>query len=418
MIKINQPYDKFLATRKSQTIPVFNNLNFDKDGNVKYTSLEKPKKIIIPPLNSNINFTTVSPKSTPEFSLNLKKVPEFFSLTDYSTKLTPVQNQYNCGCCWAFACAAAINDNLVYQKMVSQNPNISPSYLMSCDNDNNKCEGGNPSSALSWIEENGIATNKFESFSWCSSNDKCTSTDFNGSMSELNDLVPKCKKVSSELKVFIKNISRPINFKTEEEIISNIQFVKERIMEDGSLLGGITVYENMLKGNFLELQKNPSAIYLDKVNYNNFEYQKDDFNLVGFHAITVIGWGNGKVHSSLLGKTDNSFVKVPYWIVRNSWSDEWGVDGYFHLAMYPYNKLCQLEKPLSLSTNNDYIGGFLFFDVEGFGYKEDYEEPSCDEPKTDTGLVIVNSIILGLFVILFIISLFSILWPFFFMKKK
>ena len=163
MIKINQPYDKFLATRKSQTIPVFNNLNFDKDGNVKYTSLEKPKKIIIPPLNSNINFTTVSPKSTPEFSLNLKKVPEFFSLTDYSTKLTPVQNQYNCGCCWAFACAAAINDNLVYQKMVSQNPNISPSYLMSCDNDNNKCEGGNPSSALSWIEENGIATNKFES---------------------------------------------------------------------------------------------------------------------------------------------------------------------------------------------------------------------------------------------------------------
>lgn len=418
MIKINQPYEKFLATRKSQTIPIFDNLNFDKDGNVKYSSLEKPKTIIIPPLNSNINFRTVRPTSIPDFSTVLKKVPEFFTLTDYSTKLTPVQNQYNCGCCWAFACAAAINDNLVYQKMLSENPDISPSYLMSCDNDNNKCKGGNPSSALSWIEENGIATNQFENFSWCSLNDKCTNTNFNSSLSELNNLVPPCKKAPSNLKVFIKNISRPMNFKTDEEIISNINFIKQKIMENGSLLGGIAVYDNMLQGNFLHPQKNPSAIYLDKVNYHNFEYQKEDFNLVGFHAITVVGWGNGKVHSSLLGKNDNTFVQVPYWIVRNSWSDAWGVDGYFHLAMYPYNKLCQLEKPLSLSTNDDFVGGFLFFDVEGFGYKENYEEPSCDEPATDKGLLIVNSIILGLFIILFIISLFSILWPFFFRKKK
>lgn len=418
MIQIKQPYDQFLTTRKSKTIPIYSNLSYDSKGNIKYSALAKPKEVIIPPLNSNINFSSVNPQSTPSFtSAKAPKVPEFFSLST-NPKITPVQNQYNCGCCWAFACAASINDNLVNQKIVDENPNISPSYLMSCDTGNDKCKGGNPSTALSWIEKNGIATTEFENFSWCSSNSKCTSYDFNGSLSELNDLVPPCKLAPTNLKFFIKNLSRPLPFKTDAEIESNIDFVKRKLMKYGSLLGGITVYENLLKGNFLNPSKNPDAIYLDKVDYETMQYQKDDFAVIGFHAITVTGWGVGKVHASLLGQEKNEMVNVPYWIVRNSWSESWGIDGYFHLAIYPYNKLCQLEKPLQISNSEDYVGGFLFFETDGFGYKEGYEEPSCDDTTDNKGLLIVNAIVLGILVLIFLFSIFYTLSPFFFMKKK
>lgn len=418
MINIKQPYDKFLASRKSEAVPVYSNLSFTKDGKVRFSALQKPKKIIIPPLNSNINFSSVNPEMMKSFKADVTKIPEYFSLLD-KKKLTPVQNQYNCGCCWAFACAASINDNLIYQSVVEYNPNISPSYLMSCDDKNSKCRGGNPSTALSWIEENGIATEEFENFSWCSSNSTCTSDDFNGSLTELNNLVPPCKNAPTDLKFFIKNISRPILLKTDAEIESNINMVKRKIMDNGSLIGGITVYQNLLTGNFYNPEKNPDAVYLDKVDYTSMQYQEDEFPIVGFHAITVIGWGVGNVHSSLLGRKDDTMVKVPYWLVRNSWSTDWGIDGYFHLAMYPYNKLCQLEKPLTLPANTeDYIGGFLFFDIDGFSYKEDYKEPACDDPKQDYALLITNSIFLAIFCLLFLVSFFYILSPFFFHKKK
>lgn len=420
MIKINKPYDKFLASRKSTVIPIYSNLSFNNDGTVRFSALSKPKKVIIPPLNSNINFTSVNPEDLPKFtSIQSTSPPEFFSIANFEN-ITPVQNQYNCGCCWAFACAASINDNLIYQKILDKNPNISPSYLMSCDIQNNKCQGGNPSSALSWIEKNGIATNQFENFSWCSSNSLCSSTNFTGSLSQLNELVPECKKLPTSLKFFIKNVKRPIQLETDEEIISNINLMKRKLMDNGSLLGGISVYENLLAGNFLHPEKNPDAIYLDKVDYQTTQYNDGGFPLVGFHAITVLGWGSGKVHSSLLGRKDDTMVKVPYWLVRNSWSEDWGIDGYFHLAMYPYNKLCQLEKALKLSSNNndDYLGGFLFFDVDGFSYKENYEEPTCEEPAEERYIFFLNIIIVSIFSLLFLLSLLFITYDVFFVKKN
>ena len=413
MIQLKQPYNKFLESRAPQSIPLYSGSTVTKDGKVRFKTLEKPKTVIIPPLNSNINFSSVDPETIRSFKARLKEVPETFSLTDENKNLTPVQNQFNCGCCWAFACAASINDNLIYQEIVEDNPNISPSYLMSCDATNNKCQGGNPSTALQWIQENGISTDEFENFSWCSSNASCTSPNFTGSLSELNSLVPSCKTPPTELKFFIKNISRPVSLSTSAEITTNITMVKRKLMENGSLLGGIIVYENLLSGNFLHPVKNPDAIYLDKVDYVKMQYQKDDFQIVGFHAITVTGWGEGNVDSSLLGQEGNEKVRVPYWLVRNSWSADWGMDGYFRLAMYPFNKLCQLEKPIEVKDSEEYVGGFLFFDVDGFGYKEKYTEPSCEVSAGDFNLILVNSIFLAIFCLLFLCSFLYILSPIF-----
>lgn len=41
---------------------------------------------------------------------------------------------------------------------------------------------------------------------------------------------------------------------------------------------------------------------------------------------------------------------VPYWITRNSWSAGWGQSGFFHMAMYPFNKVAQFDKYVLIDT--------------------------------------------------------------------
>jgi len=40
---------------------------------------------------------------------------------------------------------------------------------------------------------------------------------------------------------------------------------------------------------------------------------------VGGHSVKIVGWGKYKT--------------TPYWIVANSWGDDWGLDGYFWYGM-------------------------------------------------------------------------------------
>ena len=42
-------------------------------------------------------------------------------------------------------------------------------------------------------------------------------------------------------------------------------------------------------------------------------------NLAGKQAIQIVGY--------------DSAASPPYWIVRNSWNTDWGLDGYMHLKM-------------------------------------------------------------------------------------
>jgi hypothetical protein len=51
--------------------------------------------------------------------------------------------------------------------------------------------------------------------------------------------------------------------------------------------------------------------------------QPQNMNVVGGHAIVIIGWG-----------FDNNLNRG-YWIARNSWGEQWGERGYFRFAWSP-----------------------------------------------------------------------------------
>lgn len=88
----------------------------------------------------------------------------------------------------------------------------------------------------------------------------------------------------------------------------NEEKIRQDILEHGSLTAIMTIYEDF----FL---------------YKSGIYSHQTGEKLGGHTMKVIGWGN-----------DMGF---PYWIVANSFNEEWGDHGFFKISR-GYNE-CNIE---------------------------------------------------------------------------
>jgi cathepsin L len=67
--------------------------------------------------------------------------------------VTPVKNQLQCGCCWAFSATASVEHQ--YLKLTGQVTNGSEQQLVNCAQSTNGCNGGDPGAALTYIQNTG-----------------------------------------------------------------------------------------------------------------------------------------------------------------------------------------------------------------------------------------------------------------------
>ena len=381
----------------------------------KVTGASVPSFIVIPPLNANLDVSTL-PRFDPKVHMAKVMAPGTVPIADkhkqsfnwlkdrrdnqsanVTKEVTKVGNQHACGCCWAFSSSDAVSDAFVINGKVKSNPRCSVTYALACypnckDFGNPQtctgnatgafpysyqCNGGAIAPLLQWVQKNGLASLKCASFDWCTKNRGCT--EGRQDTTALNYTIPACgctdgQSTTADRYFISMPISKGLTSATpsESDIQDHIQTIKQWIYNYGTIVTGFFVYSNLMSGQFKDPKKNPDGIYLEDVNYHDMELFGNQTNAFeGGHAVCVIGWGMGPVANSLISdrrlrNPKGDMTMVPYWIVRNSWSEAWGERGLFKMAMYPFNKIAQFDKYVTINTpqGRGEAGGLILFTPE------------------------------------------------------
>ncbi|XP_034409137.1 cathepsin K [Cyclopterus lumpus] len=207
----------------------------------------------------------------PALDLAVSNLPKSI---DYRKKgmVTPVKDQGSCGSCWAFSSAGALEGQLA--KTTGKLLDLSPQNLVDCVTENSGCGGGYMTNAFTYVQENeGIDSE--ETYPYVGENQPCR---YNSS------------GMAAECKGF------------QEIPVGDEQALARAVYKVGPVSVGI----DAALGTFQFYQK---GIYYDR-NCN-----PDDIN----HAVLAVGFGvNAKGRK--------------FWIVKNSWSEKWGKQGYILMA--------------------------------------------------------------------------------------
>ena len=299
--------------------------------------------------------------------------PEYFSWTQedpldrYSPTgkiLTDVHNQLHCGSCWAFALTEVLADRISVKTKGKIREPLSVQYVLECNCNKqtmSACCGGVPYEAVEALISKGVPIEK--DYPYTAGSNECPA----GATQCLSD---PCPSLPSGTKTFhfadVINVCDPGGWNgggtppdlPPDTLKKNISRMKHEIMTNGPIIGQIVVYNDLyqyhpscvtcsIKEGKCECSTGASvdadnplcqqciASTLHQTCFCTDSkgrlHQKQPDNAVyihgpnaqtlGGHAIEVVGWSNETPHAA------------GYWVVKNSWSDTWGINGYFFLRM-------------------------------------------------------------------------------------
>ncbi|KAF3439689.1 hypothetical protein FNV43_RR17967 [Rhamnella rubrinervis] len=189
--------------------------------------------------------------------------------------VSPVKDQGNCGSCWTFSTTGALE--AAYKQAFGKQILLSEQQLVDCAKafNNFGCSGGLPSQAFEYIKYNGGIETE-EAYPYTGKDGDCKFTSANVAL-QVRDSVNISQGAEDELKHAV-GLVRPVS--VAFEVVHDFRFYKEG------------VYTSDTCGS-------------DPMDVN--------------HAVLAVGYG-----------VENG---IPYWLIKNSWGDSWGDNGYFKMEL-------------------------------------------------------------------------------------
>lgn len=201
------------------------------------------------------------------------EIPDSFDWRDHEM-VSPVKDQQKCGSCWTFSTTGAMEAH--YKIAHGEEVLLSEQELVDCPDpevyDTHGCNGGLPSYAFNFIHEFGLETEN----------------DYPYRAHDHTCMFDKTKERVTT--------SGPFNLTAGDE-----QQLKEVIATVGPVSVAFQVVSDFMNYK--------SGVYSSSDCKNTV----DDVN----HAVLAVGYG-----------TEDG---VDYWLVKNSWSETWGDEGYFKI---------------------------------------------------------------------------------------
>ena len=202
-------------------------------------------------------------------------------------KLTPIKDQGQCGSCWAFSAVSTIES--VWAINGHELTEFSPQQVVSCDKEDGGCKGGLPGNAFDYVKKTGgLAT--AESYPYKSGKD--------GSNHMCHLFFKKSGGTISEWGY----AHTPCTGYEQKPCVEDSSSIASALKKYGPLSVGLDAsnFQHYTEGIF------ESSECSDKPRNMN-------------HAVQLVGYNTDHI--------------VPYWIVRNSWTKDWGEDGFIKLKM-------------------------------------------------------------------------------------
>jgi len=266
----------------------------------------------------------VLPYMAPEKNVELPA--EFDWRTDARAAKCPslkeVRDQANCGSCWAFGSVEAMTDRMCIASNGTKSVHLSAEDVMSCDHLGDMgCSGGVPSTVYSYYRSAGIVDGgNYGDKSGCYSYqlEPCAhhaaSTKYKNCSGEVP--APKCanKCVDNAASWSGSKHRGGAGYSVCQQGASCPDAMMQDIFQNGPITGMFFVHQSF-------------------TSYKSGVYKAGNpitDPMLGGHAIKIMGWG-----------TESG---APYWLVANSWNEDWGDHGFFKIDK-GHNQ-CQIENPM------------------------------------------------------------------------
>lgn len=218
--------------------------------------------------------------------------------------ISSIRDQSACGSCWAFGSVDSFQDRACIA--TGKDVRYSPEDTAFCSYAGDGCQGGN--TAWEWFEHVGVVTGgKYDDigkgdtclpYSLASCAHHVPATASYPTCPDADYSSPQCKQACSESSYGTSYAEDKVKASSSYSV-EGVSQIQTELMTHGPLYVAFTVYE-------------------DFPTYRSGVYKHTSGSNLGGHAVELIGWGTESGED--------------YWLIKNSWNEEWGDNGFFKIA--------------------------------------------------------------------------------------